>query len=335
MSSKIAIIDFMNQDVGLKILFPEATYFILQEEFDRTQLYSKYNFQPIVHNKDLNVFDSITSDNYDTIFIIAALYNSVKEYNNNKNEFFQLNINKHLNDTIDFINKNNFKNICFFDNFDYDYDTNIIFEPNFIKLHNIHFFKRYYNKEKQYNINVHPFPYIIFGNQCNIDMINDLFNKQTDTNKMPRIFFSGTAFNHIDNVYGVHINRQEFLNKIQKKINIYNPCHMPHELFINKLSTSKYCLDLLGVGDPNIRTFEILSCKSLRIAQRSNLKWNFDEEFCEETIFTDENDLLEKIKNLENDTELYKKCMDKQNEIVSKYMNINSLRNYIIKYIHI
>jgi hypothetical protein len=56
MSNKIAIIDFMNQDIGLKILFPEADYYILQEEFDRTKLYSKYNIKPIIHEKDENIF---------------------------------------------------------------------------------------------------------------------------------------------------------------------------------------------------------------------------------------------------------------------------------------
>ena len=57
--NRIAIIDFINQDIGLKILFPEADYYILQEEFDRTQLYSKYNIHPIVHNKDINVLTKI------------------------------------------------------------------------------------------------------------------------------------------------------------------------------------------------------------------------------------------------------------------------------------
>jgi len=63
------------------------------------------------------------------------------------------------------------------------------------------------------------------------------------------------------------------------------------------------------------------------------LKWTFDNEdfFCEETIFDDENDLLHKILNLENDPELYKKCIDKQNEIVRKYMNIEILNEYILK----
>ena len=41
---------------------------------------------------------------------------------------------------------------------------------------------------------------------------------------------------------------------------------------------SKYGLDLNGVGNPNKRTFEILSQNSLRIGEYNDLKWPFDEE---------------------------------------------------------
>ena len=100
---------------------------------------------------------------------------------------------------------------------------------------------------------------------------------------------------------------------------------------MRELASSKYCLDLLGVGDPNIRTFEILSVRSLRIGQRSNLKWPFPDEFCEETIFDDENDLFEKINKLESSPELYIRCLQKQNDIVDKYMNPIYLKRYILE----
>jgi len=48
--TSIAIIDFKNQDMGLKMVFTEADYFILEEEFDRTIINNKYNIQPIIHN---------------------------------------------------------------------------------------------------------------------------------------------------------------------------------------------------------------------------------------------------------------------------------------------
>lgn len=331
MTNRIAIIDFLNQDIGLKILFPEADYFILEEEYDRSMIYSKYNINPIVDNKDTIVLDTVKSNDYDTLLIIAPLYDALKTYNNKpKDCFISDKTCTKLVNTIKLIKKNNFKNIAFFDNYDYDYDPNIAFDEAFINSYNIQFFKRYYNKEKIYDKNVHPFPYIIFGQRCNIDMITNLFNNAISHNKIPRIFFSGSYLHHIDNVYGIERNRREIINKITNKLHIYNPGHIPHEIYMNEIANSKYCLDLLGVGDPNIRTFEILSCKSLRIAQRSNLKWNFDDYFCEETIFDNENDLLDKIIRLENDPMLYQQCLDKQNEIVRKHMNINSLQTYIL-----
>jgi len=330
----ILIVDFYNHDVGLKILFPEADYFILEEEFDRTNINTKYKIEPIIQNKEKKLFEEINPNQYDTVFIIAPLYNCLKQYNNKTNSFFNENFSLKLIETIDFINKNNFKSVCFFDNYDYDYDPNIIFEENFVRIHNVRFFKRYFNKDKLYSDNVSPFPYITFGHQCNIDTVNDLFNKTTDKPaKIPRIFFAGSLLVHIDDVYGIVRNRKEMIIKIASKLNIYNPGHIPHTQFMDELSNSKYCLDLLGVGDPNTRTFEILSSKSLRISQRSNLKWNFDEDFSEETIFDNENDLFQKIIELENNTELYNNCLEKQNQIVTNYMNIPSLRSYIIKHL--
>jgi len=330
MVEKTAIIDIKNQDIGLKILFPEADYFILEEEFDRTRINTKYNITPIIHNKHVNIYEYITNNKYDNLFIIIPLYDALEIYDNKLNSFFKKNIHNYLLEIINLINSNDFNNISIFDNYDYDYDPNIIFDKELVKEKRIKFFKRNYNKDKKYISNVYPFPYIIFGHQCNIEMITDLFYKNTlIQNKVSRIFFSGTPFIHVDNEYGIIRNRREMIMNIQNKINIYNPGQLPHELFMNEMINSKYSLDLLGVGDPNIRTFEILWSGSLRIGQRSNSKWTFDDEFCEETIFDNENDLLEKIIKLENDPELYKNCIDKQNEIVKKYMNIDILRNYI------
>jgi hypothetical protein len=325
MVNKIAIIDFKNQDVGLKILFPESDYFILEEEFDRTRINKKYNIIPIIHNKDVNIFEAI-KNNYDNLFIIAPIYGYSRQKKEKHNNYLIM--------LIDLIKSNEFKNICFFDNNDYDYDPNNILDTEFIKEKRIKFFKRNYNKEKTYISNVYPFPYIIFGHQCNIEMITDLFYKnKSELEKISRIFFSGTPFIHIDNEYGIIRNRREMIMNIQNLLNIYSPGQLPHELFMNEMINSKYSLDLLGVGDPNIRTFEILCSGSLRIGQRSNLKWTFDDEFYEETIFDNANDLLEKIIRLENDSELYKKCIDKQNEIVRKYMNLDYLKKYIESYL--
>jgi len=337
--TSIAIIDFKNQDVGLKILFPESDYFILEEEFDRTNINNKYNIHPIIHNKTCNIYNNINDTKYNTLFIISPIYSAISKYDEKENPFcdtktnsYQNTVNK-LKDVFDLINKNNFAYVCFFDNWDYDYDPNIIslINPEYstiIKSKNIFFFKRYYNKDKIYPKNVFPFPYIIFGYHPVIDMLIDPYNKYPIA-KHNKIYFSGSLLIHDDDTYNHHRNRQSIMNKILQKWNIYFSHHLSHEQYIQELCSSKYCLDLLGVGDPNIRTFEILSSGSLKISQRSNLKWNFDDDFCEETIFDDENDFYNKMVVLETYPEIYEKCLKKQNEIVDKYMSKEYMRKYI------
>lgn len=326
----IAIIDFQNQDIGLKILYPEADYYILEEQWDRTKLNSKYKISPIIHKKHLDVYQTVTSKKYDTLFVIAPLYDVVQNYNGKKNvDFFRENTFHKLQETIPFIKNNNFSTICFFDNSDYDCDPNIAFSDlNFVKSHNIRFFKRYYNKDKQYESNVSPFPYIIFGHNCMIDLVTDRSGKDV-VEKIPRVFFSGGLFHHIDNVYDVDRNRIGLYRKLNDKIQIHNPGQLPHEKYMIEMASSKYCLDLLGAGDPNVRTFEIMSVGSLRMGQHSNLEWPFPDEFSKETIFKDENDFIEKITRLERNPELYRMCLEKQNEIVEKYMNLEYMRKYI------
>jgi hypothetical protein len=331
MTNKIAIIDFKNQDCGLKILFPNADYFILKEELDRSRMNKKFNINPIIHNQHLNVFNYINDDKYNTLFVVAGLFGSLPTFNGIKNDHYHKNVEEYLTQVKELVKKSCFKNVCFFDNDDYDYDPNMIFDDLFLQTHGLKFFKRYYSKDKTYKSNVYPFPYLIFGHQSNIEMIGDLFytNKKMNVQKHTRIFFAGSPLVHVDNAYGWIRNRKQILIKIVEKIGIYNPGHIPHEQFMNEMKKSKYSLDLLGVGDPNIRTFEILCSGSLRLGEHSNLKWTFEDEFCEETIFNNEQDLIEKVMNLENIPGLYEKCLQKQNEIIEKYMNIECLKNYI------
>ena len=96
------------------------------------------------------------------------------------------------------------------------------------------------------------------------------------------------------------------------------------------MNKCKFSLDLLGIGCPNMRTFEILSTNSLRIAQYSNLTYPFEEKFSEETIFKDENDYFIKISNLINDDDLYNKCLKNQQNIVNKYFNKTWIKNYTL-----
>jgi hypothetical protein len=351
MIKNIAIIDFFSHDVGVKIIFPEADLYILEEHYNRDIIHNKYNIVPFLDKVHGDVFNTINEKKYDFLFIVAPLYDGIKNYDktilysNTENKSGKSTITEdYLNKTMNLILENNFKKVCFFDNYDYDYDPNNIIlngiiNEDVIKEKNILFFKRNYNKKMLYNNNVFPFPYIIFGHGNNIDMINDLFEKQPIiTERQNRIFFCGNLFGDENKnipdcnktIYGCVRNRRDIYTKLQNKISIFNPGYMNHYNYMNEMAKSKYCLDILGAGDPNIRTFEIFSCKSLRISQYSNNTWNFDDDFCQETYFENEEEFYEKIINLERNEELYKKCLDKQNELVSKYMNIQYLRKYIL-----
>ena len=57
--NKIAILDFHEQDPGLKILFPESDYYVFMKGYDRYEIYSKHNIDAKYHDQQLNVFDKI------------------------------------------------------------------------------------------------------------------------------------------------------------------------------------------------------------------------------------------------------------------------------------
>lgn len=314
---KIAILDVNNEDLGLKILFPDADYYILKKDIEdvmyfRNSTYLKYNINV---NTDIT---KINSDSYDILLIICRSYDISKQL-----------------DTLNTINKiidnNKFKNVCVFDNYDYDYDPN-----EYIVNDNInYFFKRNYNENKIYKQNVLPFPFIMFGHvsiieKIDLDMVND--EKYLNyNNKKDRLFFTGSIFNHIDDEMKVYRNREKIYNQLSKFI--YNPGPIYYEWYKDHLCDSKFSLDIIGVGDPNKRTFEILVSGSLLLSQYNNLKWPFDDRFSEHTIFKTPEEFEEKITLLQNNEELYKECLKKQHEIVRKYFNLDWIRNYILDYL--
>jgi len=312
---RIAIIDGVNQDIGLKILFPEADYFINNIETDKSINMKKYNINPIYDWSLLN------DTNYDYLLIIISLYDAKKG-----TRFFKQNIYDILQKELDIINTNNFKKVFIFDNYDYDYDPNDIIENDKIDL----FFKRNYNKTKIYKKNVVPFPFVMFGD---VSIIEKLQYSAYENNKLNRIFFSGTLFNHEDPQINYYRNRIKIYNEIQYFI--YNPGNLPYDVFIKELRNSKYSLDLNGVGDPNKRTFEILSQGSLRISEYNDLKWPFDEEFTNYTVFKNKEDFLKNLLLLENNNDLYMNCMANQMYIYNKYFNIKWIKTYIINFLHI
>jgi len=314
---KIAIIDGVNQDIGLKILFPEAEadYFINNTEVDKTESLKKYNIIPQYD------WSTVNDKNYDYLFIIISLYDAKLG-----TKFFKQNIYDILNRENEIINNNNFKKIFVFDNYDYDYDPNEIWKNEKISF----FFKRNYNKKKVYGQNVIPFPFIMFGDvslieKCDTEMVS---KEQYFENKINRVFFSGTLFNHQDAQYGFFRNRNIIYSQICNTV--YNRGHLNYLNFINEIRNSKFSLDLLGVGEPNKRTFEILLSGSLLLSEKNELKWPFEEEFCEETIFSNKDEYLSLLNLLNNNSNIYEKCLEQQYKIANQYFNIKWVKEYIL-----
>jgi hypothetical protein len=262
----------------------------------------------------------LNDTNYDYLFIVIALYDAKPG-----TRFFKQNIYDILQRELKIINENNFKKVFIFDNYDYDYDPTEIIQNDKISL----FFKRNYNKTKIYKNNVVPFPFIMFGDVSIIEKIDTpLFYSPTKDN---RIFFTGSIFSHEDPQINYYRNRKIIYDKIRHLI--YNPGSMHYNDFLRVIGLSKYSLDLNGVGDPNKRTFEILSQGSLRIAEHNDLKWPFEEQFSEETVFKDADDFCNKINALNLDNDLYLKCINNQLNIYNKYFNKKWIKEYIIKFV--
>jgi len=316
---RIAIIDGVNQDIGLKILFPDSDYFINNTEIDKTNSMNHYNIKPNTN------WSQINDTNYDCLFVVIALYDAYPG-----TRFYKQNIADILNRVLYIVNKNNFKYVAFFDNYDYDYDPNMIVRNNKINI----FFKRNYNKTKKYEANVVAFPFIMFGpssliEKCDKELVTmDEYLKQ----KIERVFFTGGLFIHEDQQYGVVRDRRTIYHEIINTI--YNPGPMHYDHFIHNLRNSKFSLDLLGVGDPNMRTFEILLSGSLILSQYNELKWPFPETFSEETAFKSSEEYFQKLHSLSTNDELYKKCLSNQYNIVTKYFNIEWIRGYILDTLH-
>lgn len=314
---KIAIIDIAQTDLGLKILYPEADYYNLFEKYDMKDNIQRYNIEC---KKDI---ENITDDKYDYLFIIVLYLGGVIEGAQEEAKFYRNNFLKIL----DIINKNNFKKVFIFDNHDYDYDPNDVYYNEKITL----FFKRNYNKNKIYKENVIPFSFIMFLKYSIIEVLDN--KRLISSIAENRLFFSGDLYNYKDE--GINYVRNRFNLYLKIHQFIFNPNKVDYNEYLDMMNNSKYCLDLNGMGDPNKRTFEILAQGSLRIAEYNELKWCFDEDFCEETIFHNEIDFQQKIIRLVNDEALYNKCLDRQNEIVEKYFNRTWIKNYLDKYINL
>jgi hypothetical protein len=312
---RIAIIDSKNQDIGLKIVFPEADYYVKRIEFP--EKIQNMNYYTIHIHYD---WSTINDTNYDYVFIICALYNAYQPDDSTKSHFNQ-EVKDHLSEIETIVNQNNFKFVGFFDNYDFDYDPASILPNPKINL----FFKRNYSKLNSYASKVIPFPFIMFGYNSLIERMDKELVSEEEYLKIKneRVFFTG----------GLYDKRIAIYNEI--KDTIYNPGPMQYSTFIHTLRNSKFSLDLLGIGDPNMRTFEILLSGSLLVSQKNMLHWPFPEEFSKETQFETKEEYSKQLTALKTDPVLYNTCLTNQYNIVKKYMNKAWIRKYILNTIQL
>jgi|LakMenE01Jun11ns_1017448.scaffolds.fasta_scaffold9892763_2 hypothetical protein len=316
---KIAILDNKNEDIGLKILFPEADYYYCSTTSDRNESYLYYNFRPRLETQN------ITDKNYDVLFVIMPVRHVLND------EVAVRDIRGNYDNIIKpIIFNNNFKYLAFFDNEDYDVNPN-----KYIKHPNIHFFKRNYDKKVNYENNVYPFPFIMFGKTSLIEKIDrQLVPKEKYfSNKIERVFYTGGLYHHHSTEFGVDVNRIKIYNEIKHFIK--NPGSLPNNVFIQFMRDSNFCVDLLGAGNPNIRTFEILVSGSLLLQEKNDLVWPFSEKFSEECYFKDGMEFNKNLYKLHHNPELYLSCLENQYNIVNKYFNKEWLKNYILSKINI
>ncbi len=319
----VCIIDPAATIPSLKILFPESEYYahepdsffnyITIHHYTRQQNLERYGFEYRTN------WETINSDTYDYLFICLPLYdfyNSVElapRFSGMKNKIQNI------------IDTNKFKSVVLFDTYDYDYDPS---EVN-TDLKVDYYFKRNYNKTKQYSANVIPFPYIMFVKPCVLGMVLNS-NENVIQDKINKAFWAGAIYNHIDHKQQIYRMRADMFEQIKQYV---DTGYFQEDEFRLKLKQYKVIVDLIGVGDPNKRTLEILSSGSLMLSMCGDLEWGFEDgdAFHPDTFFKTADEFKYKLDRILNDEEHYKACLTQQQMIVNKYFNKKWLRSYIEK----
>jgi spore maturation protein CgeB len=145
---------------------------------------------------------------------------------------------------------------------------------------------------------------------------------------MDAIWIGGT-YTHTDHNEGIIRDREGIYRQIQPYIVSHH--QLPYHDYLNSLKKYAIAIDLIGVGDPNKRTFEILASGTLLMTNITELDWGFDtgDSFSDLCIFSNRDDFLRKKTALLENKELYHDALINQNNIIRKYFNKDNLRNYI------
>jgi hypothetical protein len=326
--TRIAILDPKSHIVGLKLIFPEADYYAYYTNNDGFDsciknadiFYKQYNFN---FKTD---WSQITDKNYD-IFIMVSAYYDVHKMHNPYLQHKQI-VYDVIENGLNIINNNTFKKTILIDNHDYDYDPSLLRPDYKFDL----YYKRYYNKSKLYSQNVYPFPIIGFGFPCPLWELLSRDNNTIVSKTEDSIFWAGSLFEHNDPYYKIYRNRYNYFNEISDLVKTINN-RFSFEEFKNTLLKHKFILDLPGVGDPNRRYLEGLGYNNLIFLHKdaTNIKYPFEGLPLNETTYENREDFINKYNRLSNDKDFYNMTINKQKELINKYINTEWLRNYILR----
>jgi hypothetical protein len=315
---RIAILDPRVHAPGLVKVFPHADYFVIgcngHYDLDKTpdRFNHLYGFR---YREDI---EAITGDNYDALFIVYACL----DFRVTKHADIQY----HLLRILEVLNRSTIKRIIGFSNDDSPFDPAI--ECGYLKADI--WFKRNYQTTTKYSPNVHSFPFIMFGHVC------PLWRVLTETcatfEKIDRVLWAGNICKrHDPNRNKGYLSRRSlYKSKLRKHITTVK---LPNHLYLQELSRSRFALDMNGEGDPNYRTFELLTADALIIQQFKYLVWPFDagDGFSEETIYKTPEEFIDKLARLRGDATLYDRCLANQKRIKTKYFTQEWLQNYLLK----
>lgn len=303
----------------------DADYCVLVPKHDINEFNAKYKFK---YNTN------VVGEKYNCLFIVMPLLNISKLHEPVRWNYFYNMLNETISKYRNLINNK----VVIIDNHDYDIlpdkdilstiDYDIILKRNFSCAFDYNDIIEISTKK------IYPFPYV--DCTCNLDPIYLLKTyKLTNVEKINRVFWIGSEYKHIDNVFGRENNRKELLDNIRDYL--YTPkSKLPHNEFMNEISKSKYALSLAGCSSWGTRHFEIMAANTLMLFQiggcippPKNHVFPFPMEFSSHCMFTSDVDFKNKLKNLQENDDLYLECLNIQNEIKRKYFSFEFIKKYI------
>lgn len=332
------VIDLSLHAPYLKYLIKNSLYYGEEKKYnfssnhDNNYILSNFNFDLNKQKKEICNLKKI-----DNLFFVMSILSTEKKHQKKTTQKFIDMYTKIYNKFHKLVENK----IILIDNHDGDYEPTVYI--NKFKFNYDIILKRVFSSRniEKYKNNTFTFPFVMCTSN---DPMYKLYNLNMICtpidNKINKIYFSGSVFEHHEewdnkNI-NEHANRKIIINNINK--NILDFKRVPYNKFHKTISEYKYALDIRGASRLNKRLYEILSTNTLLLAEKIDIIWPFEDgdSFSKECFFEqgNVNDLHRIYNNFENNPELYKKCLENQIYIVNKYFNNAWIWNYIEKILH-